>query len=498
MCEIRVMADVDIATLSLQQLLDHGARGEINGHEIESNPEAMTPEGLRFLATAFLTEERFLESMFGSNARGKLLHRCVRARDPEILAILFRIVDDEGHPLHDDALDELLYARDAELVAPLRARIIALLDTENLRGLRHRRVVDAVARMGTDAVLRELVPRYLKPDLVMRDAGSQRAGDQVVRVISEQLGSKRVDPASPELAAVIVSLAGLRPMGNCTREFLRLMDKDVVSQARAAAAEAAAAAAKPVGKPAAKVAPSKPVKKLGPGATYLQRYEAGQHDAVWKELRALGPKVRTGKLEADARAVAKATMKALGDDVEAIAKVLKKAKYKLLKKAVRPAKPDAAVKLAALAKLVGPLPLALEVFYETFDGISLAQDVDAEIDDSPLFGGGVLDELGTRDPLVVASLADVLADAKAQKKQGALPLLVYVGPDPACKGTVDDEIPDENPVRVGPSTAIDAELAGGDAGFFVDWLRAYVAAGGFRGELDQADRAHLTAVVKPF
>lgn len=145
--------------------------------------------------------------------------------------------------------------------------------------------------------------------------------------------------------------------------------------------------------------------------SYLGRYLAGEHRAVWTELGALGDRVYEPAIAAEARAVDAATMATFVANVEAIAAVLKKAKYKLSeKKAVRPPKRDLIRSIAALAKIVGPLPISLVAFYEACDGVSLAQDVDATIDDSPVFGEGVLADLALRGAVDALYKSDLAAD----------------------------------------------------------------------------------------
>ena len=230
---------------------------------------------------------------------------------------------------------------------------------------------------------------------------------------------------------------------------------------------------------------------------YLARYRAGECEAVWAELDALGDVAVDGPLATEAKTVAHETMKRLLANVEAIARNLVAAKYQLLLPAVTPAKPDAAANLAALEALAGPLPLSLYAFYEIFDSVSLAQDVDAVIDDSPILSEGLLDELGRCDPLVVVPLAQVLEDARRQKAAGSSPIHLYIAPDPLSKGSVDDEYPDENPARMKPRRAIDADLTGGATKTFVAWLRDYATQGGFAGSLPPADRAHLQSGTIP-
>ena len=88
--------------------------------------------------------------------------------------------------------------------------------------------------------------------------------------------------------------------------------------------------------------------------------------------------------------------------------------------AIRPAKPDAAKKLAAVEKLInGPLPLSVRAFYETLDAVSLAVPPAEAPSGKDTFDP----ELCQRDPLVIAPLAVVLADLKLQvaANRGYLP-----------------------------------------------------------------------------
>jgi hypothetical protein len=56
----------------------------------------------------------------------------------------------------------------------------------------------------------------------------------------------------------------------------------------------------------------------------------------------------------------------------------------------------------------------------------------------------------------------------------------WLAPDAEAKGNVDEEVRDENPVRPAKARdAMDGVIEGGADGYFVDWLRAYVKAGGF-------------------
>lgn len=253
------MTDADLSAMSLTELLDRGARDEISGNEIDSNPAAISDEGQREVAAALLTEPRFAPpNAFGDSARSKVVHRCVARRDPAILEILRRIADTPEHPLQGDALAELLVSREREIIEPLFPRVLATLDAVNVDPYRHRLAADAVCRMGIDAVLAELVPRYLTPEKVMRDRNSMQYAGTLTRAIAAHVGSKRLDGKHAGLAAAVVAISNLAPVRNATAELLRHMDREVVSHARTEAAKAASVAP---AKPAAKRAKAAPKKK---------------------------------------------------------------------------------------------------------------------------------------------------------------------------------------------------------------------------------------------
>jgi hypothetical protein len=238
---------------------------------------------------------------------------------------------------------------------------------------------------------------------------------------------------------------------------------------------------------------------------FFERYEAGEHEAVWLELGRLGEAVHDPRLAPAALAVARATMARVQTNLEAIVLVLKKSRYALAagKKAIAPVK-DGEKKLAALAKLVkGPLPHSIVAFYERFDGVSLAEDPNALTDDYTLDG-----DLGRWDPLVVSAIGTATKDLKAQllERKAILPelqapLALYLAPTIGAKYDPSDEFPDDAPARVllagagMDGSVVQAERPTLD---FVDWLRLHLSNGGFRAIEDGATRAALTAKWVPF
>lgn len=453
----------NVQGLTFAELLDGGAADAfLAGPWLLEHPAVGTPERQRELIAALFEDARFHgRSVFGRNARKQIVHVVVQRRDAPTLALLVRLAGDPTHPLRLEALEELLATRDRAIIAPLYDRHVpAVLDGQVFESFAHRLAQAATFVMGIEAVHRELVPRYLTAAAIAADpaAGPRRASELMFELL-HQVGAGVIPRDDAALAQVILALPEHRALAIPRRKLL-------------AALKVAAASPPPVAK-----------KRAATKVSYLKRYRAGEHRAVWDELRALGPNVR--EHEADARAVAAETMKRFLADVAAIEKVLRGAGYPFAeKKVVRPARKDAKARLAAL----GVIPIALEALYSACDGVSLAQDVEVPVDGSPVFGPGVLDELGRCDPLIVAPLAQL---TEHRTDAG-----LYLAPDPACRGTIEDEIPDEHPVRLVITDGMDGQLAG--EGSLVDWLRAYVEAGGFRGLEDEAERDKLRAGSTPF
>ena len=107
--------------------------------------------------------------------------------------------------------------------------------------------------------------------------------------------------------------------------------------------------------------------------TYLERYLAGEHEAVWAELAALGPAVREEPVLADARAVARETMTRVRANLERIVARLGEMGYRFADPDRALEAPDAAVvaRLDRLEAALGPVPIALRAFYETVGSVNL-------------------------------------------------------------------------------------------------------------------------------
>jgi hypothetical protein len=460
---------------------------------LASHPELASPEA-QFGLILRLENEPYEYGARARELRWAVLQHLVLSQDRAALDWLFSKWEDEAHPFSNEAAQALLNSGDKASVMRMAARSDDAFSGSALSDTRRFHLVRAIVEAGdVERVLTLVAPRFLGADAT-RDAASVKAAQDVLTQLTQGLRAQKLPKNDVRLATAILPLLDVGPLKGLAKAFLSLMDQSVVKGAQAPAAPPGKAGkATKDGRAPAAVVPARG------RSDHLARYDAGEHRAVWDDLRALGAAVLQPGTLSEARAVAEATMRRFGQNVEAIVAVLRKAKYPFASKKPLPAaKADAAKKLAAIAELAGPLPIAIEVFYSMFDGVDLGQSTEATVPDTKVLSAGALDELGRYDPLIVAPLAAVLADVKALAKRNKglaeslrEPLHPYLGPDPRCKG-MGDEVADENPTRLAPSEGIDGLLSGaGEGTAFVDWLRGYVEAGGFRALRSAKDRAVL-------
>ncbi len=114
--------------------------------------------------------------------------------------------------------------------------------------------------------------------------------------------------------------------------------------------------------------------------SYLDRYLAGACEQVWRDLTRLGEQVGTGSVQADARAVARETMRRARHNIEVLIPRLHRAGYAFGFRALgleetlpgfaeryrvfAPPPPEIGRQLDALEKRAGILPLSLAAWYE--------------------------------------------------------------------------------------------------------------------------------------
>lgn len=117
----------------------------------------------------------------------------------------------------------------------------------------------------------------------------------------------------------------------------------------------------------------------------MERYLAGEHEAVWDDLQALGDRVRQPEMLADARAVAAETMRRVRHDVELLAAHWAALGYRFgyglpdgpqwfdegdAPGLFDPATPESIAVLDAYEAEVGPLPLSLRAFAAVVGAVS--------------------------------------------------------------------------------------------------------------------------------
>lgn len=423
---------------------------------------------------------------FTTNLRKDIVARGVAEDDALLLARLAKISEDEAHPYFREALvvllgrltfDEIAAKLDASISDARRSAIGSALlgkrgiEPEKLAHLMAETLPANVARpkLGIDAhfcltcVLADLRRGSLRKD----DAALIRLG----------LGCSAAHQPKE-----IIELA---------RVLLTLLDQEAVEKAlKAAGVEA----------PKTRELPAPPLpKKLD----FLARYERGEHEAVWRELCALGKTVRDPKVEPQALAVARAAMARLKGNLDRIVKALKKGKYApMATKPVEAAK-NGAKEVDALEKVLkGEVPIALRAFYETFAHINLRESPNALVDTYALD-----EELGRKDPLVVYPLKRLAPKLKEAASTNAKlcaplrePLRIWLSPSVEGKDDPDKEY-DGIDMWDGelPDAGFDLEVGfkGGRA-YFVDRLRAYVARGGFLLSDDPATTDALAKGLESF
>jgi hypothetical protein len=251
-------------------------------------------------------------------------------------------------------------------------------------------------------------------------------------------------------------------------------------------------------------------------ASFLERYEQGDHTAVWHELRALGDQIRQPPLRADAQAVAHATMQRVRHDLERLILRLQRLNYafgagffddlspeeaveaRRLAPVFAPPAPATQAQLAELEGLVGPLPLSLRAFYEVVGSVNLvgrfppgtfgpaeaegrrqrALRPSLEIPFNPAFDYEL-------DPLFVYSLEMTLVlfhdwrDRRTTSGQPLLPYRLPIGPDCFFKYSLSG----------GGQYSVEVPCAAADAPLLLEWhqttlvdyLRIALHWGGFPG-----------------
>lgn len=218
-------------------------------------------------------------------------------------------------------------------------------------------------------------------------------------------------------------------------------------------------------------------------------YAGGQHRAAWEALAALGPAVRTPRLQPEAYAIALDTMRRVRERLEHIVAVLRDVGYRFADPdgaLVAPA-PDVVEQLDALEARAGVLPLSLRAALEVVGSCSLAGtgpdwSGTAHVGLAPQ---GPQRPVWYTDPLELAPLPALLEEAADAPGTAHGVVELTLAPDAVGKagfsgGRCWVDVPDQS---------ADATLRGlgADVGL-VPWLRTSLAWGGFPGLAEVAER----------
>ena len=227
-------------------------------------------------------------------------------------------------------------------------------------------------------------------------------------------------------------------------------------------------------------------------ATYLERYLAGEHEQVWRDIVALGDAVREEPAFTDAEALAREMMCRVRRNIERLIPRLRERGYVFADEEPLHAPDENAGAYIAELEQWGPLPLALRVFYEvvgdvTLEGAFPEGDVAFGKTDSPL------------SPLVVAGLLSNFDQwmAAYDEEEASVDLDVCYDPEHVLGAFT---------LR-GPCWAADAYLlvegehplrgALGEPLLFVDYLRVSLQWGGFPS-LAPGPRSTVAELVEGF
>ncbi|MBI5034215.1 MAG: hypothetical protein HZB51_27150 [Chloroflexi bacterium] len=220
--------------------------------------------------------------------------------------------------------------------------------------------------------------------------------------------------------------------------------------------------------------------------TYLSRYQKGEYERVWKELLALGARVRQDAVYPDALAVARETMRRARANIDLLIPRLREIGY--LFEAENPDKPiypDAVFMppsdsgrafIEQIEKSAGVFPISLRAWYDVVGSVNLMGKHPGIrfFEDEPL-----------ADPLVVDPISDyhldLLADWEADRDEVGEDesYRLEIAPDEYHKAKITGEAPYSIAL---PNASADARLLDEwHNTTFVNYLRSTFRFGGFPG-----------------
>jgi hypothetical protein len=227
----------------------------------------------------------------------------------------------------------------------------------------------------------------------------------------------------------------------------------------------------------------RPLPEISP-ATLLNRYQNGEHEAVWRDLVALGGDVRQPPYLEPARAVAHETMRRARVNVELLLSRLEELGYEFFGAEPNPFRPATGEEKQCLvqAEDTGPsIPLSVQAWVNEVGWVDFvgSHPVLAFMDDDDGHPGIYTDPLEA----TFWNLVDVCRAWRALHPDERKQIRLQTGADAKSKGRLAAgwEVSGSYSLLL-PNTAADAVLDGADDGItFVEYLRLSFQWGGFPG-----------------
>ena len=222
----------------------------------------------------------------------------------------------------------------------------------------------------------------------------------------------------------------------------------------------------------------------------LDRYLAGEHQEVWRDLLALGDAVREDPHAADALAVAYETMGRVEANVRTVSGRLTQLGFSKSDGPLHaPPRLSVDSQIRQLEKAAGTLPLSLRAFYEIVGAVDwMGKHPQLSPAKPPL----------CTDPLVVFPIETALENVLGGRQKGKKGILI--APDALMKAETSGGDPYQIEVSNPAADAI-LEFACHDF-HFVEYLRHALRFGGFPGydgiEFPPPELAELSAGLRPF
>lgn len=238
--------------------------------------------------------------------------------------------------------------------------------------------------------------------------------------------------------------------------------------------------------------------------TFLERYLAGEHVQVWRELTELDAQIRQEPLFGEAVAVARETMRRARHNIALLVPRLRRLGYRFEQEPWTPPDPQLRELVAECEAQYGPLPLSLRLWYEEVGTVDLIGYHPRLSDNSSFAPRRAAERPPLSDPLCIwPPDPHLIVDAEENGLDMPVGALLELAPDMCHKGSYSGGGPMSITL---PNPAIDGPLLSDDwdGMLLVEYLRQSFAWGGFAGlegalgaDLAQAELAVLTEGLLP-